>query len=157
MKEVFRISKMKWYIIILVLFAFSCSHKTVVYTEEQIAGDIIYIHNTYKPFSGTCVVFFRNTDKVKEVFTVKRGRLNGKTQSWYPNGNLCRKGSYNKGHLSGKWEFYNRDGKIVKEATFKNDSLDGTYLSYYENGKLKEKGNYKTDRKTGEWHYSTEP
>jgi antitoxin component YwqK of YwqJK toxin-antitoxin module len=141
---------MKWHILILVIFSLGCSHKPVVYTEEQIAGDIIYIHNTYKPFSGTCVVFFRNTDKVKEVFTVKRGRLNGMAKTWYPNGNLCRKGSYNKGHISGKWMFYDREGRMVKEATFKSDSLNGVYLSYYANGSIKEKGYYKTDRKTGE-------
>jgi antitoxin component YwqK of YwqJK toxin-antitoxin module len=138
---------MKWHIIILVLFALGCSHKPVVYTEEQIAGDIIYIHNSYKPFSGTCVVYFANTGKVKEEFTVKRGRLNGKAQIWYRNGNLCRKGSYIKGHISGKWMFYDREGRMMTEATFKNDSLNGAYLSYYANGRIKEKRYYKTDRK----------
>ncbi len=99
---------------------------------------------------------YNNTNIVKEQFTFKKGVLHGEAIAWYKNGKLRRKGSYCKGQISGKWEFWDEQGKKIIEAHYKEDILNGTYVALYANGRIKEKGEFADNRQTGKWAYYSE-
>ncbi len=146
---------MKWYIYILMLLTVACSGKVTV-SEDEIGAEVFYVKDSYKPFTGKCIVVFANTNLVKEEFTFKNGVLHGEALTWFKNGQLRRKGSYNKGQISGKWEFYNEQGQKIIEAHYEQDNLNGSFISLYHNGKIKEKGRYEKNKKTGQWNYFAE-
>jgi antitoxin component YwqK of YwqJK toxin-antitoxin module len=146
---------MKWYYYILLVAAVACKGKVTI-TEDEIGSAVFYVHNSYKPFSGECTIFFRNTSLVKEQFTFKNGVLHGEALAWYKNGQMHRRGYYNKGQISGKWEFWDENGRKAIEAYYKEDILSGSYMALYNNGKVKEKGQFSANRRTGEWLYYSE-
>ncbi len=146
---------MKWYIYIFMLLSAACSGKVTV-SEDEIGADVFYVKDSYKPFTGKCIVVFRNSDLVKEEFTFRNGVLQGEALAWHKNGQLRRKGSYHKGQISGKWEFFNEQGQKTIEAYYKQDNLNGSFISLYHNGKIKEKGRFERNKKIGQWDYFTE-
>ena len=146
---------MKGYLFILVILVAACNSKITV-TEEEIGSDIFYVEGSYKPFSGKCIVLYHADDQVKEQFTFKKGRLHGETLAWHRNGQPRWKGSYSKGQISGKWEFYDEKGKKNIEAHYKHDNLHGSYTALYHNGMIKEKGDYVRNKRTGRWEYFNE-
>ncbi len=146
---------MKWFIYILVLLTTACSGKITV-SEDEIGADVFYVKDSYKPFTGKCIVVYRGTDLVKEEFTFRNGVLHGQALTWYKNGQLRRKGCYQKGQISGKWEFFNEQGQKTLEANYRQDNLNGIYISLYHNGKIKEKGRYEKNKKIGQWDYFAE-
>lgn len=141
---------MKWYLLLFVLLSFSCKSRITV-TEEDIGADMLYEKESYKPYSGICIVTYNHTDLVKEQFTFKNGVLHGESLSWYKNGKLRRKGYYHKGQISGKWTFFDEDGNQTIEANYKQDILHGSYISLYSNGRIKEKGQFDGNKPKGKW------
>lgn len=146
---------MKWYFYMLMFLTAACSG-TVTVSEDEIGADVFYVKDSYKPFTGKCIVVFRDTDLPKEAFTFRNGVLQGESMAWYKNGKLRRKGSYCKGQISGKWEFFNEQGKKTVEAHYKQNNLNGSYISLHRNGNIKEKGRYEKNRKAGQWDYFAE-
>jgi antitoxin component YwqK of YwqJK toxin-antitoxin module len=142
---------MKWYFILIALLSLACHRSYVTYPEEEIGNDILYVKNSYKPFTGKCVVVFKNTDIVKEQFTFRNGILNGEAIAWYKNGKIRRKGYYSKGHITGQWTFWDEEGNKSAEANYRQDSLHGQFLSLYSNGRIKEKGKFSHNKRTGKW------
>ncbi|MBN2481507.1 MAG: toxin-antitoxin system YwqK family antitoxin [Bacteroidales bacterium] len=136
--------------VIMVLGFFSCA-KEIVITENDIKPDIFYTPQGLKPFSGVCKIYYTHTDLVKEEFRFKNGRLHGASYSYYPNGNLVWKGSYQNGMMSGKWQKWDDDGNLIVEVHYINDVLDGPYLTMYPNGDIREKGKYSANRRVGAW------
>lgn len=129
----------------------SCSQKNVVLTEDKIPEDIFYLENDLKPFTGTCTIYYRNTDAIKEIMNFKNGILNGSHVSYYKNGKIKRSGIYRNGNLNGKWTGYDPEGKKIYEVEYKNDTLIGRFISWYSTGVIREKGAYKNNQKVGEW------
>jgi antitoxin component YwqK of YwqJK toxin-antitoxin module len=146
---------MKWYFYIFIVFTVACSGKITI-TEDKIKPDVFYADNRYNPFSGKCLVVYSDTNLVKEQFNYKHGMLHGEAIAWYKNGQLRRRGSYLKGQISGKWEFWDEKGNMTLEAYYGDDMLNGTYISKYRNGKIREKGQYAANRRTGKWQYYNE-
>jgi antitoxin component YwqK of YwqJK toxin-antitoxin module len=147
---------MKWYYYIVFILALACSRNSVVVSEDDIGADVFYVKDTYRPFTGSCIVVYNDTEKVKEQFTFKNGVLNGEASAWYQNGQIRRKGYYSKGQIHGKWTFWDEQGHKIVEANYKQDSLNGTYLSLYANGRIKEKGHFARNKRTGKWVYYDE-
>ena len=111
---------MKWYYYILLIVAVACKGKVTI-TEDEIGYEVFYVHDSYKPFSGKCIVVFRNTRLVKEQFTYRNGVLHGEALAWYKNGQMRRRGYYSKGEISGNWEFWDENGHRTIEAYNKED------------------------------------
>jgi len=147
---------MKLYLYLILFLTLACSRDHLIVSEDQLTADILYVSDTYKPFTGTCIVVYNNSDIIKEQFTFRNGILEGDAIAWYRNGNIRRKGSYSKGHISGKWVFWDETGHKTVEATYKLDSLSGMYTSLYANGKIREKGHFSGNRRTGKWLYYSE-
>jgi len=147
---------MKWYFYIVILIAFSCGSDPIIVTEDQLSADVFYIKDSYRPYTGKCKVVYNNSSVVKEQFTFRKGILDGEAIAWYKNGNLRRKGCYSKGHISGKWIFWDMEGHKTVEANYKLNALHGVYISLYANGKTKEKGHFIDNKQTGKWLYYDE-
>jgi antitoxin component YwqK of YwqJK toxin-antitoxin module len=144
----------KYLIILLALLNVACSENGVVLTDEQIPDDIFYLKDQIKPYSGKCYIYYSKSKVLKEEMNFKKGILDGEHISYFQNGQIKRKGSYNNGQLNGKWTNYNEDGKLVFEVEYKNDTLIGRFISWYSTGVIKEKGSYLNNRKIGSWiHY----
>jgi len=151
--------KMKYLASILILInltGISCAKRSIVVTEEQIPTDLFYLDEQIKPFTGTCYVYYNNTKCLKEEMNYKKGILNGEHLSYYKNGNLKRKGSYNMGQMNGKWVVYDTGGNRIHEIEYKNDTLSGNFMSWYPTGIIKVKGNYTNNRQTGNWVFYDE-
>jgi len=118
---------MKCIVPILIILFVSCTRKIII-TESGIKPDIFYKDGDYKPFTGKCIVAFSDTSLVMEEFTYKHGRLHGEAVSWYKNGKMRRKGYYEQGMISGKWEFWDASGNKIREAAYSNDQPAG-YLT----------------------------
>jgi antitoxin component YwqK of YwqJK toxin-antitoxin module len=111
---------MKGFIVILLLTSFACSNKVII-TEAEIMPDIFYVDGSYGPFTGKCSVIAREGSPVLEEFTYRKGRLHGEAQIWYSNGKIKRRGSFQDGKLSGKWEFWDPDGNVLCETIYRED------------------------------------
>jgi antitoxin component YwqK of YwqJK toxin-antitoxin module len=141
---------MKWYLYILIFVAVACNSKATI-TEDEIGSDIFYAKGSYRPYTGKCIVVFNNTSLVKEKFTFKNGVLQGEAMAWYINGQIRRRGHYNRGQISGKWEFWDENGNLTMEANYEDNILNGSYIALYTSGKVKEKGQFSANRRTGKW------
>lgn len=97
---------------------------------------------------------FSKENKIKSLYYIKNGVINGEYSSFYPNGVIKEKGSYLAGHKIDLWtEYYpNSNEKAVK--TYKNSILIKT-INYYpspKNKKLKKSiQNYTNGLKSGEF------
>jgi hypothetical protein len=116
---------MKGLIAILLFTAFACSDKVVI-TEAEISPDIFYVDGYYGPFTGKCSVVSGKGSQVLEEFTYKQGRLDGEAQIWYSNGKIKRRGSFQNGRLSGKWDYWDQKGNKMCETIFRDDELIST-------------------------------
>lgn len=141
---------MKNFVILLCLLLIACS-KEIIITEEDIKQDLLYLNNDVKPFSGTCKVLFSDTFLLKEKFEFVNGMLDGKSCSFYEDGNLKWRGTYKDGKMTGKWEFWDDNGNKYCEVYFNNDVYNGSFRSWHANGNLKEAGHYSNNYKTGKW------
>ena len=142
---------MKWYYCIFLFAIFACNEEQLTVTEDAVGADILYSKDSYKPYTGKCIVLYNKSDKVKEEFRFKKGLLDGESSAWYKNGQIRRKGYYNKGQISGKWTFWDEQGNKTLEAHYRHDTLNGTYIALYANGNIKEKGQYSANKQSGKW------
>ena len=145
----------KYLSILFVIFCIACSDRVTI-SEEDITPDIFYVEGSYKPFTGKCLVTYKDTCQVKHEFNYKKGILQGEMKSFYKNGQLKCLVHYNQGRISGKSEFWDEKGNLTLEANYKNDQLNGKYSVLYSNGKVKEKGQFRDDKRTGLWTYYDE-
>ncbi len=129
----------------------SCTNRRVVITDAEIPEEVFFLKEDIKPYSGTCVTYYYNTENVKEEMRFVDGILHGASVSYYPDGSVKRKGSYNNGKMEGKWESWYPNGTQSYVACFANDSLSGNYTAWYDTGVMKEKGHYEKNLRQGEW------
>jgi antitoxin component YwqK of YwqJK toxin-antitoxin module len=139
------------YIFIVVLGLASCSNSKVVVTEANMPEDIFYLDDEIKPYTGEAVIYFSNTEVVKEELTYKDGILCGEIVSYYPNGEIKRKGEYYMGRLTGKWECWYENGKKQYEVEYNNDTLCGAYIAWYATGVIAKKGSFTGNVRSGMW------
>lgn len=135
----------------LMVLAVSCTQQEIVIKEDQITEEKFCYTDPITPYTGKCVVLFRDSQKVKEVMNFKEGLLEGSWTSYYFDGSVKQKGEYKNGMFNGKWEAWSEFGSKLYEVHYVNDSLSGKYTTWYKTGKLKEKGEYIANAKTGNW------
>ena len=132
---------------------FSCSHKKILQTESIEDINRLYLEGDVDPYNGICIINFKNTNQAKEERTFAGGKLQGEAISYYHNGTILRKGSYNKGEFDGKWEAWYENGSKKFEITYSAGMLTGQYQVWYQNGKIKEHGEYLNNKKISTWQY----
>ncbi len=146
-------SGFKLILLIALISLSSCNNKKVTITEEDLNPDIFYLKGEIEPFTGTCYIAFRNSEKIMHKFTYRNGRLQGKAVNYYENGEIKSQGYYSDNKMVDKWEFCNEQGNKIYTVNFQNDSMNGEFISYYLNGNVKEEGAYLNDNKDGKWTY----
>lgn len=142
--------KFIFYIATIIFFA-SCSSSGIVITENDLPEEIFYLTDHIKPYSGRCLMYYNNSELVKQDMSFKDGKLNGTLFMYYKNGNIKRKGEYFAGHYNGKWEQWAKNGKKLYEVHYKNDTLSGDYMIWYPTGVLKKRGMYADNNRSGLW------
>ena len=117
--------KKTWFIILasLAVLLTSCTQNTVVLTEAELPDDIFYLKEDLKPYTGKTIIYFNNTEVVKEEMNYKKGYLDGERISYYKNGQVKLFGEYDKGKYDGTWKKYSEEGTMLFIATYQNDSL----------------------------------
>lgn len=119
--------KFVYYISAIILLA-SCSYSGVVISENELPEEIFYLSDQIKPYTGRCVMYFTNTEIIKQEMTFKDGKLNGTMLTYHRNGNIKRKGEYKDGLYNGKWELWTQNGKKLYEVHYKKDTLCGNFM-----------------------------
>ncbi len=139
------------YCIAIIVFFASCFQSGIVISESELPEEIFYLTDQVEPYTGRCVMYYNNTELVKQEMSFKNGKLDGTTISYYRNGSIKRKGEYIDGQYNGKWEQWAENGKKLYEVHYKNDSLFGDFMIWYSTGVLKQKGIYADNSRAGVW------
>ncbi len=84
------------------------------------------------------------------INTVQTGRLHGRLQLWYENGQLQTEELYHKGRLHGIQRAWYPSGQIKKEVSFINGAFEGIRREWYLNGQLKLECSYKRNKLDGQ-------
>ena len=143
--------------------------KTIcVETEALIKGNLIYLTNKAKPFSGKNLCKYENgeneskglvsdgmqddewthwdekTQVVAESY-FKDGILVSQTQySYYENGVKSAEANFKYGKQDGKWMSWNENNLIEIESYFKDGALvSQTQYSYHDNAQIQSEATYK--------------
>ena len=96
---------------------------------------IAYFGNEKTPFTG--IVEKKSKDgKLEAVISLKDGKLEGKTFTYYPNGKVKREETFQNALVNGAVKSYSENGILEYEANYKNDKIDGLEKYYYPNGKV---------------------
>jgi antitoxin component YwqK of YwqJK toxin-antitoxin module len=80
---------------------------------------------------------YKNDTLLSEGMILAGGIFQGEWKTYYLDGQIKSKGSYEKGRKNGKWIFYYTDGNKEQEGNFKDDVLSGQWVWYYQNGQIK--------------------
>lgn len=113
--------------------------------------------------------YYYTSGKVKEVNQYKKGKLDGASTGYHPNGEksftinytadeknglityyhmngtLKSYGWYDKDLLNDDWVTYNEKGNITSRATYRNDDIIGVKETFFANGKLDDEELYEND------------
>jgi len=88
--------------------------------------------------------------------TYNKGKKNGKSYVYLPDGSLSEEKSFKDDAQHGTFKQY-FDGKVIKgEGNYVNGNLEGRAAYYYPNGVEVAAGYYKNGAKTGVWVYKEE-
>ena len=104
---------------------------------------LFYKKFSIKPFTGTTVG--------ERQHTFRNGLRDGKSYSFYGNGNLSSEGEYKNGKEMGEHKSYYPDGNLKSKTTYKNSKRNGPTIFFYENGNIHSEGLHWDDKWTGEW------
>ena len=119
------------------VLAFSEGNVKKVPYESMTKTDngIAYFGNEKTPFTG--IVEKKSKDgKLEAVISLKDGKLDGKTFTYYPNGKVKREETFQNALVNGTVKSYSENGILEYEANYNNDKIDGLEKYYYPNGKV---------------------
>lgn len=103
--------------ILLPLLLAGCT-KEIILTEEKLPDEIFYPKNSNIPYTGKCIIHYKNTDKIHYTFHFEKGILNGEFRSYFTNGKTEYLGNYCDGELSGDLLRYNEEGEVTLKYHF---------------------------------------
>lgn len=90
--------------------------------------------------------------EISGIGIVKKGTLNGKWKTYFPNGRLSAEGEVNpSNNREGDWIFYHENGNISEEANYIDGKLNKVYKAYHSNGQLLKVFNYESGTLVGEY------
>lgn len=95
----------------------------------------------------------RKENTLKSLETYEDGVKNGKTLSYYDNGQKAEEIHWQHGRKHGSWKTYFRNGTLRTETVYQHGELDGFYNAYRQGGMPETTGKYESGLKTGTWKY----
>jgi len=96
--------------------------------------------------------YSNNTKTVTRRMEYDAGKINGKVQNFYPDGNVAEEIVWENGQKNGSWKQYFKNGQLKTTATYANHKLDGKFASYTPDGKTSIEGVYRNNVRDGEWN-----
>ena len=91
------------------------------------------------------------TKAVSYKATYKMGMRDGKSQSFYPNGEITEEIVWRNDQKEGPWRQYFEDKRLKLSATYVNGKLEGAFLIYSPDGKKETEGKYRNNFPDGKW------
>ena len=98
-------------------------------------------------------IALRNADWLKRKGITTIEELFTKTNvaiSYYPNGQVWVKSTYQNGVKHGEYVSYYLNGQVMEKYTYQNGVIHGEFISYYNNGQVMEKYTYQNGWLHGE-------
>ena len=99
-----------------------------------------------KEYTITFIADGVDYEKVIQHFDLS-GKINGKSESYFKNGNLSVQGNYKNGFQDGHFIYYNENGKPRVEENYIHGKLEGDAISYDKNGKVEKVEKYVKGKK----------
>jgi antitoxin component YwqK of YwqJK toxin-antitoxin module/CHAT domain-containing protein/tetratricopeptide (TPR) repeat protein len=95
------------------------------------------------------------TGQIQKKGLIVKDLMEGLWLGYYENGHFNSKSFYKNGLLNGPWEWYNTEGILEETGTYLNDNKFGNWTIYYNGAKaLLKKGTYDSaGKETGYWIY----
>ena len=121
------------------LIIVSCS-KEIPFNQSVERHGLVYEVNSEKPFSGTLISNFENT-QVHFKLRYKNGVLDGLQETYYSSGQIESRENYQTGIYDGIQETYYYNGQIKSKNNYLNGVLEGVQEIYFEDGRLERKEN----------------
>lgn len=100
---------------------------------------------------GEWIYYHKGINQVMTRENYSDGKLNGRSTTYYPNGQKTEETDYKNGVKEGENNYYSPDGVLLKKLLYKNDELHGPAVYYDGNGRVISEGNYKDGKKHGLW------
>jgi antitoxin component YwqK of YwqJK toxin-antitoxin module len=107
----------KLLLLLLPVLMVNCARE-VILTDETLPDEIFYPEGTNTPYTGNCIVYYKNTKYIHYTFTFKKGILNGAFKSYFRNGKVEYSGKYYDGELVGEFTKYNENGSVALTYQF---------------------------------------
>lgn len=113
------------------------------YYENGNKENILRAHHD----TNLCILYYENGNKKTEHYHLGshvsvNNNYNGDYVSYYENGNMYQKGSYDYSRKQGEWGFYNDNGTIESKGNYLNGKKEGEWISYDVNGNILSKENF---------------
>jgi antitoxin component YwqK of YwqJK toxin-antitoxin module len=148
------------------------AQKTVSYEKLYVKDSVVYYKK--KPFTGCSISYYPN-GKIKEIDSLKKGKLNGMLILYDSLGGYKLKATFKDNVLNGPysdffddgtpysgmminglregdWYNYSQDSIILVHDRYLNgEEIPITFKEYYENGQLKSVSNFLHDNRIGTW------
>ncbi len=87
------------------------------------------------PDGDYVILYNRDTTKPRFKCSVKNHDFIGGYEAYFLNGQLEARRHYNKyGKIEGKWQSWYENGQLYTDATYADDKANGDYSIWYENG-----------------------
>jgi len=118
----------------------------------QKSGELVAQGNYIGTLRDSVWLFYSEIAKtVSRRATYTAGKLNGKEQSFYPDGTVAEETMWKDGLRNGPWTQYFDNGQPKAVSTYLNDKLNGAYTVFYPDGKPMAEGVYRQDIPDGDW------
>jgi len=131
----------------------SCSHVKMFYENGKPAAEGIYLEQE-KDSVWTYFSEYDGSVRIREKYL--DGKLEGLSQSYYPNGGISEEVQWKNGEKDGFWKQYYTNGAQRLSAHYKDGQLQGPYELYFSTGTIKIRGTYLNNRSHGTWSFYDE-
>ena len=98
---------------------------------------------------GEYITYYENSSQVHEKGQIKNGLREGYWVTYYDSSLLQQESNYIQGKLNGDSNSYYPNGTISVTGKFKNDGKEGEWKWFYESGQLHSSVNYINNKKEG--------
>lgn len=137
---------------ILTLFAISLSllsaetkevNIKTLQTRGKVGSELAYLPNQDTPFTGKAFEIHPKKGFKTQETHYKEGKM-VLQQTWFENGQLCTKGSWEDGKKEGTWNYWHGNGEKSYEGNFKEGTIEGIVTRWYTDGQKAWELDYKS-------------
>ncbi len=102
---------------------------------------------------GEWKIYHQGGKAVMSIENYSKGKLNGVTKVFFPNGAIAKEAGYKNGIANGIYKKYTEKGTVLEDSNYKNGKLHGPAVFYDKSGNVSSKGEFVKGYKFGYWEY----